>query len=332
MQTLTERRSYPGHPVLTKELFVEVGGTAMLEEDQCRVAAITHQPVHHPEAQSRSHERKEPHDKALWEAREAHQQALEATLMLELDIKRLSQEAENVLHQHPCSLSGSHLQSGSLDRHEKTLSWHRAERHVTFCDPEVEPILGEDPYGEHWGHLTKAQMERGKEVPLPIWRLEMLCPWEMPATHVGNENRMGILPEPWIKDYEVWLTWWAHFLDTPHWWGELTSIQDVEDLKRLAQKICASFLILAVRCETLQNQDYTMPPAPKCLSRSRFLPDNPSYQYICQQPLLLTLAYAQALQYWAEKVSPPTPSGYCPLAMSIVELRWWVEGHLIFSK
>ena len=26
------------------------------------------------------------------------------------------------------------------------------------------------------------------------------------------------------------------------------------------------------------------------------------------------------------------PGGYCPLAMSIVELRWQVEGHFAFSK
>ena len=67
-------------------------------------------------------------------------------------------------------------------------------------------------------------------------------------------------------------------------------------------------------------------------SRSRFLPNDPTYQDIHWQSFLLTLAYAQALQYWAQKVSLPTPGGYCPLAMSIVELRWQVEGHFTFSK
>ena len=62
---------------------------------------------------------------------------------------------------------------------------------------------------------------------------------------------MEFPPGPSINNYEVWLTWWAHFLDTPHRWGELTAIPDVEDLRRLAQKICASFLIPVVRCETL---------------------------------------------------------------------------------
>ena len=73
-------------------------------------------------------------------------------------------------------------------------------------------------------------------------------------------------------------------------------------------------------------------PAPKCLTQSRFLPDDPTYWDIWQQLLLLTLAYIWALQYWVEKVNPQTLDTYCPLAMSVVELKWWVERHIAFSK
>ena len=251
-------------------------GATMLEEDQCGAATIIHQPVHHPEDQSRSHKRRSSHDKALQEAREAHQQVLEVPCILELDIERLGQEVQNSLHWCPLSLSGSCLQSRSLDRHERSLSQCRPERHVTFCHPEAEPILGEDPYGEPQGHLTQAWVERGEEDPIPTWRPEMLHPQEMSTTHAATKNRMVIQPESLIKNYKVWLTWQACFLDTPHWWTELTAILGIDDLKKLAWKICASFLIL--RCEGLQDEDYTVPPAPKCLSRSRFLPHDPTYQ------------------------------------------------------
>ena len=130
----------------------------------------------------------------------------------------------------------------------------------------------------------------------------------------------------------MWLDWWACQLDTLHWWEELTAIPDVEDLRRLAWKICVSFFIPVVRCETLLSQDYTMPPAPKCLTRGRFLPNHPIYQDVQWQLLLLTLAYAWALQYWVEKVRLLMPGDYCPLMMSIMELKWWVEGHITFSK
>ena len=116
-----------------------------------------------------------------------------------------------------------------------------------------------------------------------------------------------------------------------HWWGELVTIPDVEDPRRMAWKICASFVILAIRCEAHLTQDYTVPPAPECLT-CLFLPDNPTYQDIQWQLLLLTLANAQALQYWVEKVNPPTLDTYCPLAMSVLELKWQVEEHIAFSK
>ena len=204
---------YIGHLVLTEKLFAEVGrhchtGGPM----QC--CHCCPWPVCHPESWSRSCDRRNPHDEGLWEA---HQQALEVTCRLELYIERLSQEAGSVQHWHPCSPSGSHLQSRSLDRCKRSLSQHRSERHVTLCNPEVELILGKRSYGEAQGHSTWTQMERGEEGPLLIQRPEMLHPWEMPATYPGIENRMGYLPEPSIKNYEVWLNWQAHQLDTPHW-------------------------------------------------------------------------------------------------------------------
>ena len=61
-------------------------------------------------------------------------------------------------------------------------------------------------------------------------------------------------------------------------------------------------------------------------------PNDPSYQDVQQQPLLLTVSYAQALQYWAEKVRLPILNDYHPLAMSIVELKQHVERHVILSK
>ena len=118
----------------------------------------------------------------------------------------------------------------------------------------------------------------------------------------------------------------------PHWWAELTAIPNVEYPRKLAQEISTSFLILAVRCEALPGQDYTMPPAPKCLTRGRFLPNDPSYQDVQWQPLLLTMTYAQVLQYWAEKVRLPTLPDYRPLAMSIVELMQHVRAHVTLDK
>ena len=78
-----------------------MGGITLLEEDQCSATTSTDWPVCQLEARSRSCERRSQYEEALQEAREAYQRALEATHRLELDIKRLSQEVENVQPQCP---------------------------------------------------------------------------------------------------------------------------------------------------------------------------------------------------------------------------------------
>ena len=79
------------------------------------------------------------------------------------------------------------------------------------------------------------------------------------------------------------------------------------------------------------NQQYTMPPAPKCLSRNAIIPDVLSYQDICQQPTPLMVAYARGLQYWVEKLNPPRSPDFYPLVGSIVELREAMQEHVTFN-
>ena len=76
------------------------------------------------------------------------------------------------------------------------------------------------------------------------------------------------------------------------------------------------------------------PPAPKCINRKAFLPvpnpKMPCQDYRDRQPEK-TLAYAQALQYWAEKVNLPGPSERCLLARCVQELRWAMRSFTTFS-
>ena len=95
-------------------------------------------------------------------------------------------------------------------------------------------------------------------------------------------GREAYLPEPSIKDVETWLDWQACQMDTPYWWAELTAIPELENPKRLAWKIHASFSILMIRCKAFPGQVYTVPPAPRCITRNLFLPNNLSYQDVQQ--------------------------------------------------
>ena len=238
----------------------------MLEEDQRRAATPTVWPSHQTGTHSQTQERDCLCDEALWEAKEAHQWTLEAAHMLELNIERLHKKADGARCQHPHSHSCSHFQGRSL------------ERCMTFHEPGEGAPSDERPQTELQEHLTRGQLEEGDLGPPPTQRPELEHFLEMPMTSQGMRGRQGYLSEPSIKNYELWLGWWACQLDTPHWWEELTAILEAGDIKTLAQKICTSFDIPVVQCGALRNQNYTAPQAPKCLRRGMFLPDDSSYQ------------------------------------------------------
>ena len=81
----------------------------------------------------------------------------------------------------------------------------------------------------------------------------------------------------------------------------------------------------------LLEPEYTSPPAPRSLNRNAFLPDELSYQDVWQQPVLLMIAYARSLQYWAEKQSLPRSPDLHPLVGSVVELWEAVREHVTFN-
>ena len=121
----------------------------------------------------------------------------------------------------------------------------------------------------------------------------------------------------------------------PDWWRELVTIPNVDDPEMLACKIHASFQVLWVRCRALKDPgDYTALPTPKCIQRKIFLQvadyHLPFQDYQLKQ-LQRTLAYVQALQYWAEKANLPVLDEPCCLAMCVHELRWIMKPYMTFS-
>ena len=118
----------------------------------------------------------------------------------------------------------------------------------------------------------------------------------------------------------------------PDWWGELVTIPNPGDPERLAHRICASFEVPQVRCKALR--DYTMPPAPKCIQKKMFLlvphPHLLCQDYHSKEPQR-TLAYAQALQYWAEQANLLGPDEPCHLVMCVHELRQVIKPYMTFS-
>ena len=105
------------------------------------------------------------------------------------------------------------------------------------------------------------------------------------------------------------------------WWRELKAIPSIADLCRFVQKIRVLFYIPEVWSRMFLEEGYSAPPTPWSLNREAYLPGRLSYQDVRQQPALLTVAYCQCLQHWAEKCNLPLNLDFCPLAESVRELR-----------
>ena len=187
-------------------------------------------------SQSRLRGREDPHEEALQEARTACQRALEAAQVLESDIERLRWGLRDVQWACPHSHSSSCQLSHSWDIRPRSCSRPWQERRVTFWEPEVEPDSEERPYRGGLGHSSKMFLESGDRVLLSSQRQENTCPPGRPVAYPNAESRGNYHLEPAIKDVETWLDWWAHQLDMPCWWMELTAIPGVEDPRKLPRK------------------------------------------------------------------------------------------------
>ena len=127
------------------------------------------------------------------------------------------------------------------------------------------------------------------------------------GTPEDEGNRMP--PEPMVLEFSQWVPWKAEKCKTLEWWTELLTIPGIEDCRKLAREVRASFGLpqwmqeLGVRQATLHT-----PPGLPCLCRQRFMLLAESI-YACRDireiPWEKVVAYARALQHWVEENNLP---------------------------
>ena len=151
---------------------------------------------------------------------------------------------------------------------------------------------------------------------------------------LGEENMKMPSPEPPIGELQRWVTWKAGTYETPGWWQELTAVPGVDDHKKLACKVWASFCLprrVSKLCKV--KNDHQALPALPCLHWKNFLPP-PDSIFACQDIWEIqwekTVAYACALQFWVEKVNLPTEGEPHLLVGRMIELWKEMECYLSF--
>ena len=78
------------------------------------------------------------------------------------------------------------------------------------------------------------------------------------GTSKDEDGRMP--PEPAVTEFSQWVPWRANRHKTPSWWAKLLAVLEVEDHKRLAREVQASFQLLQRKRELQMEEASLQPP------------------------------------------------------------------------
>ena len=155
-----------------------------------------------------------------------------------------------------------------------------------------------------------------------------------PETSKDEGNRAPL--EPTVLEFSQWVPWKAEKCETPDWWTKLLTVPGMEVCRKLAREVWTSFQLPQWMQELgMGEANLHAPPMPPCLGRQRFMLLAESI-YACRDireiPWEKVVAYARALQHWAEENILPAGGGPCLLAESVMEFREEVKWYLSFSN
>ena len=152
------------------------------------------------------------------------------------------------------------------------------------------------------------------------------------SDNVGKE----MPPEPAVLDFAEWVQWKAGKCDNPSWLMELSTVPGEDNTQELARQDRVSFgLPWWLRELDAERATLQAPPALPCLCQQTFMPPADSIFTswdIREVPREKVVAYARALQYWAEQNDLPTGGEPHLLAKGILELREEVKWYLTFTN
>ena len=296
------------------------------EEDKTREAAVQPHPggSHSPRS-STPHRRKnnDSVERSLATVCEAHQKALAAVSTPEKEIERLN-------------CTQAHLQSRarSKSRDCQRLSGEgQKKRHcqVRLADEPV-PSQSTNPNTPPGEEGSKG---RGSDLEEPPELKPMVASFLQGSPETLDDESKKMPLEPTILDFSLWVPWEAERCETPDWWMELSAVSGKEDARKLSREVKVSFR-LPQQLQELGSREATLqaPPTLPCLHRKRFMPPA-NLIFACRDireiPREKVVAYARALQHWAEQNNLPAGGEPCLLVRSILELREEVKWYLSFT-
>ena len=230
-----------------------------------------------------------------------------------------------------CSQLGVRLRSRDCQR-SKGEGWKKRCHQVSFAD-KLAPSQSADPE-----MLSGKEGSEGRDSDLgELPELKPAVASFLQGSPETSDDEGEKTPlEPTVLDFAEWVPWKAERCDTPSWWMELSTVPGVDNTRKLARQVRASFE-LPQQLQELDAGRATLqaPPALPCLCWQRFMPlaDSIFASWdIREVPREKVVVYARALQYWAEQNDLPTGGEPCLLAKSVLELREEVKWYLTFTN
>ena len=308
-----------GEPAILQEILSAISDTTSEEEQSASAQrSSSHQDLCPSEDRHPCQERRRALDRSLARVHKVHWQVLSTMATLEEEIERLCQiKVRSTPERRPRSET-----QRRLDRRRKR--WHQ-DSFANQSTPSQSIELDMHQGG------TGSEGRESDLGDLPELKAEVASFLQGSSETSCDEDPPLELPMSRPAD---WVQWRAKECNLPTWWRELTAILG-EDMERLAKEVRASFQFPWCRHEfDPKEAPYHAPPAPSCLNQQRFMPPPQSIyasQDIREIPREKAVAYARALQYYAEQSDPQKRCQPCLLAESVVEVREEIGFYLAFQ-
>ena len=230
-----------------------------------------------------------------------HQKALAMAAALEEEIERLS---------HPQNHSELRARSKSRDHQGQS----KEEQKRRCC----QVWFKDKPAPSCFANLKTGPSEQGSNgkvsdlEELPELKL-VVASFLRRLLETSKDEGEKMLLEPVVLEFSQWVSWKAKRCKTPEWWTKLSTVPGIEDCRKLAREVQASFGLPWWMQELgARESTHQAPPTPPCLCRQRFMLLAESI-YACRHnreiPREKVVAYARALQHWVEENNLPAGGG-----------------------
>ena len=199
-------------------------------------------------------------ERSLATIHEAHQKGLAAVATLEEEIERLSC-TQNCPETRVRLKSRDHW---GWSREEQKRRCHQMQ----FGDP---PALN-CPTNPKTGSGEEGATGKDCDLEDPLELRPEVASFLRGSPETSGDEGSVMPPGPTVLEFSQWVPWKAKKCETLDWWSELLAVPGIEDYRKLAREVQASFQLPQWMQELgMKEANLQAPLTPPCLGSCRFM-------------------------------------------------------------